>query len=109
MSGLIWLAALLLAYPACADTPPAEPRQATGKPPTFQTAPSAGYIVSARHGDDIRRHYGSYGIRVLRDLGGRHFELQLEQDPGLDTMNTIAADSQGAIGEIQENLRYRSF
>ena len=110
----ILLVTLLMTNTASASTMPTDANgineAASRQPvPNFQAAQSAGYIVTARYAADIRHYYARYGIRVLRDLGAQHFELQLDQDPGLVKLQEIAATTKGAISAIQENQTYLSF
>lgn len=77
--------------------------------PNFQAVQSTGYIVTARHASAIRHHYARYGIRLLRDLGAQHFEVQLDTDPGLLKLQEIAAETKGEITTIQVNQTYLSF
>lgn len=71
---------------------------------------SGSYIVKATGNGEqaIRRVFAQYGIVSVLPLGNDQFELRLNSDPGLDTLKSTAADSNGAVTAVQPNFVYHS-
>lgn len=74
-----------------------------------QTVPGS-YIVKVSGDGElvIRRIFAKYGVALVRPLGNEQFEMQLKLDPGLDTLKSMAAGSDGAVMAVQPNFVYHS-
>ena len=97
----------LMTAPACSQIS-APPATNKAPAPFGHTVPGS-YIVQAS-GDgevEIRRVFAQFDIVLVRPLGGKQFEMQLQGDPGLDVLKRLAANSKGAITAIQPNFVYR--
>ena len=74
----------------------------------FQAKQSSSYIVTAKNEASVRQVYGSLGIQMLRALGNQQFEIQLQQDVGIQAVSNLAQHSNGAITAVQPNYRYQT-
>ena len=105
------LALLPLTTVAC-TRPHAEAIALNDKPATtLNQSEYSGYIVTALNEGEaaIRRTYAKFGVKVLRSIGNGHFELRLQNDPGLSELESLATRSGGSITAIQPNYIYKAF
>lgn len=67
------------------------------------------YIVTVRPGGagaQVRRVFGQYGIKSVKDLGKGRFLVKVDRDPGPQAMEAISARA-GSIHRVQPNYKYR--
>ena len=71
---------------------------------------SGSYIVKVLGDGEqvIQRVFAQYGVVLVHPLGNEQFELRLDRDPGLDTLKSLAAGSDGAVTAVQPNFVYHS-
>jgi hypothetical protein len=97
----VFLSALVIGFSAfvVANRNPAAPSQAAPS----QTVPDGSYIVSVSGGGApaIQRVFASYNIVLIRPWGNGQFEMRLQQDPGLDVVKGVAANSGGAVTAVR--------
>lgn len=74
----------------------------------FTANQNKGYIVTAPDAASVQRVYGALGIKVLRALGNSQFEMQLQQDAGVEAVSNLALHSNGAITAVQPNYSYQA-
>jgi hypothetical protein len=103
----VFLSALVIGFSAfvVANRNPAAPSQAAPS----QTVPDGGYIVSVSGGGApaIQRVFASYNIVLIRPWGNGQFEMRLQQDPGLDVVKGVAANSGGAVTAVRPTFVVR--
>jgi hypothetical protein len=89
-----------------AATPSVEKKE----PAMFNQTVLGSYIVNASGDGEqiIRRVFAQYGVTLVRPLGNEQFELRLQQDPGLESLKSLAAESDGAVTTVQPNFVYHS-
>lgn len=105
------LATLPLTTVAC-TRPHTETIALNDKPAnTINQAQYSGYIVtSLSEGEPaIRRAYAKFGIVGIKPIGNGQYELNLQNDPGLPEMESLANQSNGTIKAIQPNYIYKAF
>lgn len=107
---LVMLAVLSLTIISC--TRPHTETAALNENPatTSNQARYNGYIVkSSKEGESaIRRIYSKFGIVTIKFIGNDQFELNLQNDPGLLEMESLANQSSGAVKAIQPNYIYKA-
>lgn len=67
------------------------------------------YIVTVRPGGsnaEVRRVFGQYGIKSVKDLGKGRFLVKVDRDPGPQAMEATSARA-GSIHRAQPNYKYR--
>ncbi|MGB7650065.1 MAG: hypothetical protein WBL62_02565 [Gallionella sp.] len=74
----------------------------------FTANQNKGYIVTAPDAASVQRVYGALGVKVLRALGNRQFEMHLQQDAGIEAVSNLAQHSNGAITAVQPNYSYQA-
>ena len=91
---------------ACSQTP--TPPVAKKEPAMLNQTVAGSYIVKASEDGEevIKRVFAQYGIALVRPLGNDQFELRLQQDPGIDALKSLAADTDGAVTSVQPNFIY---
>jgi hypothetical protein len=89
-----------------AATPSLEKKE----PAMLNQTVSGSYIVKVSGDGEqvIRRVFAQYGVVLVRPLGNDQFELRLSRNPGLDTLKSMAARSDGAVTAVQPNFVYHS-
>lgn len=74
----------------------------------FKANQNKGYIVTAQDEASVQRVYGALGISLLRALGNQQFEMQLQNDAGIQVVTDLAHHSNGAITAVQPNYSYQA-
>jgi hypothetical protein len=107
---LIRILALLVLTTTVACSQAATPSLEKMEPAMLNQTVSGSYIVKASGDGEqvIRRVFAQYGVVLVRPLGNEQFELRLNRDPGLDTLKSMAAGSDGAVTAVQPNFVYHS-
>lgn len=107
---LIRMAALLTLTTTVGCSQAATPSLEKKEPAMLNQTVSGSYIVKASGDGEqiIQRVFAQYGVALVRPLGNEQFEMQLKLDPGLNTLKSMAAGSDGAVTAVQPNFVYHS-
>jgi hypothetical protein len=107
---LVSMAALLSFTTTLACTQAATPSLEKHEPAMLDRTVAGSYIVKVSGDGElvIRRIFAKYGVALVRSLGNEQFEMQLKLDPGIDTIKSMAAGSDGAVTAVQPNFIYHS-